>query len=112
MRITCTTIDEFLECLDAEEKIFQGVIRVCAGRRPLDPSAREQTRFDVIIQASALVEVADAEYLLQVGLSCGKDYEDASQSREGSENVAAIRQRITEYAAGRQWRVLPGVIEE
>ena len=116
MRISVTSLDEFFECLDAEQKVFQDTIRVGVGRRATDPTSKTPARFDVILQSAALVEVTtpdeSAEYLLQIGLLCGKDYEDASKSRAGSEAAALMKGRIVEYATKRQWRVLPGLIEE
>lgn len=116
MRISVTSLDEFFECLDAEQKVFQDTIRVGVGRRATDPTSKTPARFDVILQSAALVEVTTpteySEYLLQIGLLCGKDYEDSQPQRDGSEIAAMNKRRIVEYAAKRGWRVLPGLIEE
>lgn len=113
MRITVTSIDEFLECLDAETDIYQKTIRVCVGRRSLDVTSKVPIKFEVIFQACALVEVEEGgQYLLQMGLSCGKDFEDQGGERPGSAVALNYRNRMLEYAKKRGWRILPGVIEE
>jgi hypothetical protein len=113
MKVTVTSIEEFFECLDAEKQIYQGTIRVCTGKKPLDPPGRIQVKFEIILQACTLVEVEEGgQYLLQIGISCGKDYEDQGGERPGSALAKSYRDRIAEYARKRAWRVLPGVIEE
>ena len=114
MKITCVSLLEFIECLNSETKIFQDTIRVSIVRRPIDAHEKEPVKFAVALQASAIVEVVESEsqYLLQVGLSCGKDYEDGKPERVGTTVANSTKEEIVEYAKGRQWKVLPGILEE
>jgi hypothetical protein len=95
MRVTCNTLDEFVENLEKEgpARIFQRVIRVSVTRRPLD---EDGVKFRVNFQASAVIDLGDGEgqYLLEVGQDCGTDFEDASQETEGSERAEALKQRL------------------
>lgn len=119
MRITCHSIDEFIISLDQGvdrnkgEGLYQNTIRVSVVRRPVDGTVRDAVKFDVVIQASTVVELPDeSQYLLEFGQNCGRDYEDATQEKTGSDNAEEIRGRIVRYAQERGWRVLPGIIGE
>lgn len=124
MRVTCETVDEFIECLRAEcqahSTIFQDTIRVSICRRPIDKSAREALKFEVVLQASAVVVVdQESQYLLEVGEYCGKDYADDPPNDEGTQKAKALKEKIEDFAKG-WWRqefdsgaslkILPGMI--
>ena len=110
MRVECHSVDEFLTCLAAEQLIFQNVIRVSITRNPID-TGPDCVKFDVILQATTVVLVdSESQYLLVVGCNCGKDYEDASQEREGSALAKKLKDRITQYANEKNWKILPGII--
>ena len=113
MRVTCSSIAEFLECLSYEKKVLFDTIRFSTIRKPLDGTNRSATKFEVVVQASAVVAVdEDAEYLLEAGESCGKDYHDADASREGSDTAQIHKRTVEEFAAQftPPLKVLPGVI--
>jgi hypothetical protein len=112
MRITTKTIDEFLEALTHEDEIFCNTIRISSGRIAVDAASREPVKFKVVIQASTIVKIGDqSEYLLEGGEFCGHDYEDASQDKAGTKAMQALKEKIQAFAATRNWKVLPGLIE-
>lgn len=111
MIITCTSIDEFIECLEAEKAVFQGVVRVSIVRQPFDKGNRDSTIYEVVLQASAVVLVdEESQYMLQVGIACGKDYCDATQEMGGSEKAKELKSRLQQFAESRGWKILPGII--
>lgn len=115
MRIGCATVDDFFTCLDAEVQIFQSTIRLTVSPHPIgEPTiGKVPTKVAIILQATALVSCeGNAEYLLEVGVDCGMDYNDASQEKKGTPVAEALKARFAEYAAKRGWRILPGVIGE
>lgn len=112
MRITTANLVDFFVALNAEEKVFQDVIRLSISRQKHDPSGKSPgMKFLVVLQVSALVECGDgSQYLLECGQDCGKDYNEAVPVTDGSDQAQALRAEVVSYAAGRGWRVLPGVI--
>lgn len=115
MTVTCLNIDEFIANLENEHKLFQDVVRVSIGRRPVGPENEQKAyRFDVVLQASAVVYVDEdqGQFLLQVGVDCGRDYEDADAERPGTAIAKGLFNRIEQYVKERGWRVLPGIIGE
>jgi len=112
MRVTCQDIDEFLECLANEKDVYRDTIRVSIIKRPFDGTKRDAVKFEIILQASAVVTVKDEEqYLLEVGIYCGMDYLDGKAEEKGSEIAADKKQEIKGYANSRGWKILPGVID-
>ena len=112
MRVTCETINEFIQCLASETKVFGDTVRVSIIRNPIDGTKREAVKFSVHIKASVVVSSGDSEYLLEAGQACGMDYEDASQERDGSKRAEFLKNEIKEFASSKNWKVLPGVIHE
>lgn len=111
MRITTSTVDEFVECLDNAVSIFENTIRVSITRRPQE-GGRNAVKFDVVLQASALVTSPEGEYILEAGEECGIDYNDATQEKQGSSVASKQKQMIVEYAKTKNWKVLPGIISD
>lgn len=110
MIVQCGTLDEFIENLTVEQHLFQKVVRVDVSRRPLD-NGPEHVSFAVTFQATTVVLVGEeSQYLLQVGVDCGKDYEDASQEMEGTELANKLKSRLQQYLDSRDWVLLPGII--
>lgn len=116
MRITTQTVDEFIECLQDVESIFDSTVRVSVGKVPHgDKEVRNCVKFLVSIQVSAVVIVSDesgAEYLIDAGEICGVDYVDSSNSLEGTVRANAMKDKIRQFASSKGWRTLPGVISE
>ncbi len=110
MKVECNTIKEFFDCLDSEKHLFQHTIRVSINRRPLG-SGDPHVVFEVIFQASAVILVDEEyQYVLEVGFSCGKDYDEENGSLAASDLAAGYRTEIEDYAESRKWKVLPGII--
>ena len=107
MRVVCETLDEFLTDLENEE-LVQKAIRVT-----ITSHTDDDTVFDVNFQASAIVYLPDSgEYLIEVGVDCGKDFKDATQNYEGSDNAAELKQRVRDFCKGHSLSLRPGLIVE
>ena len=113
MRVTTETLEEFLECLDNDPNVFQNAIRISVIKKPLDNKTRlDASRFEILLQASAVVLVDDvSQYLLETGIYCGKDYYDASEEKQGTEQAEKYKQQIRNYAERKALKVLPGMID-
>ena len=113
MRVICPTFDEFLQCLSSEQEVFQDTVRVSAIRRHANgKSNRDATVFDVVLQASAVVVVDEnSEYILEVGVDCGRDYEDGQGEKVGSYLAAAHKSELKKLADTKGWKLMPGVVD-
>jgi len=114
MRIVCNTVVDFLRNLELEgpEAVLQKAVRVSVSSVPLDENKREAVKFSVMLQASAVVCLPEGgEYLLEVGVDCGRDYKDDSHEYEGTRTATAARKRIEEFCEKHGLDVRPGVID-
>ena len=112
MRVVCQSVEEFVADLSAAGDLFQNVVRFSVLRHPVGGNRREAVRFDVVVQASAVVNVnAEEQYLLEVGEDCGTDYLDSSQELKGSERAEVLRREITAFCGLHGWTVRSGMIE-
>ncbi len=112
MRVSCPTIVEFLECLESVDTVFDDTIRFSKISKPLGENKAKAVKFEVVVQASTVVQSKESEYILEAGQSCGVDYNDASQEFEGSEVAAAYKKAVESVAVQKGWKVLPGVISQ
>lgn len=122
MRVVNHSIDEYLENLKVARDVYQQTIYVSIIRRPYSvagapPNPREATRWEVIFQSTAIVEGDDgvSQYVVDVGINCGFDRvddTDEEKKENGTAVSAGYKAAISEYAATRGWRILPGVISE
>ncbi len=113
MRVSNTSIADFLECLKHVNQIYDDTVRVSIYRNPVDgPDKNKAVKFHVAIQASALVITdSENEYILEAGELCGIDYQDSSQEFKASEKAKELREAVV-VACGSRWKVLPGIISE
>lgn len=116
MRVTCEDLDSFLENLRLEppSHVLQQAVRVSISHRPLDSSDKHKAvKFDVVIQASAVVSLENGgEYLLDYGENCGIDYRDVSNELTGSLRANALRGKLVECCDDLGLRVRPGIVHE
>ena len=111
MRVQCSSVDEFIENLKAEDGVFQDVVRVSTSRVPFDGDKHEAAIFDVTIQMSAVVLVDhESQYLLESGEYCGRDYVDASKELVGSDKARDLINKLRSFCKERGWSTRPGVI--
>lgn len=112
MRVTTETLDEFFERIDNDPHVFQNAISASTIKKPINGTRYDALAFEVIFQASAVVIVQGrSEYLLEIGLHCGKDRLDGEPDLEGSNRADEYKQRIKEYAEKMGFKVLPGLID-
>lgn len=112
MRVECPTFDEFLTCLqaDRERGVWQDTVRYSVIKRPSGPD-RNDPKKEVTIQVSVVMQAEDdSEYLLEVGIQCGFNYEDTSQEYEGDKKAEEYKQQLTNICEDLNLRLLPGII--
>lgn len=112
MRVICQTVDEFLECLEQEKDILQNTVRVSISERPIDKGARDSIKYEIVLQASAVVNIEEgSQYLLEYAKDCGIDVRDADPSLDASYRAKAIKEKIKKFAEAKALKVMPGFIQ-
>lgn len=112
MRVVCQTVDEFLECLKEEPEILQNTVRVSIVERPVDKGPRDSIKYEIVLQASAVVCFEEGgQYLLEVGIDCGTDVRDADPSLDGTIRAQNLKARIKEFAENSALKIMPGMIQ-
>ncbi len=118
MRVSCETVDDFLECLEdlakKESAAFENAVRVSVVRNPCEgENKRKAVRFEVFFHASAVVQLKDgeSEYLLEAAEFCGIDYHDAEPETKGTQKADLLRERMKKFCKEVNLSVLPGIID-
>jgi hypothetical protein len=112
-------LEDFIEDLKNQTEavggpvcVIQKTVRVSISRNPVDGNARNAVKFDVTFQASAVIELeGGGEYLLQMGVSCGTDYEDATQEKKGTKKAEEMKKELGDFCDSSGLIVGPGTIE-
>ena len=82
VRVTCQNVEEFIENLDSAESVFRNPVWCSVTRRAED---EDGVTFTIGFQASAVLNFDDeSQVLLDVGVRCGMNYEDATQDFTGT----------------------------
>ena len=115
MRIICHSFDEFLQALRAEldaasrDCVFQHALRISVYPRNMDEHGVRQL---INLQVSTIILLPDdAQYLLEVGVDCGIDYNDSTHEMNGTREAARLRAVLQDLCDDRGLKLLPGVIE-
>jgi len=116
MRVVFETIDDFLgdiesqiNLLDGGDCVFQRAIRISKTSRPFGNDDHIRV---IGLQCSAVVEVGDGgQYLMEVGVVCGKDYHTSDKEFSGSEKADEYKKQIKEFCSRLGLNSRPGLIE-
>ena len=110
MRVTCQTVKEFIENLGTAESVFRRTVWCSTTKRAED---EDGVKFVMGFQASAVMVFDDgSDALLDVGVGCGMNYEDATQDFSGTELAEKLRVQVSDYVQSRDgWKCLPGIID-
>jgi len=112
MRISCHTLDEFFENLEADCKLVDNTIWASITKNSIDGNSKNASQYDVCFQASAVKIFADeGECLLDLGIDCGKDYHDASQDYAGSEEASIQKTKLKYFCDERNVLLRPGIVD-
>lgn len=81
MRVVCASMESFLANLEVSKlDLFQNRIFVEKASKEVN-----EVKEEIILQASTVVRTQDGdEFLIQLGMSCGFDYNDASGEKGGT----------------------------
>lgn len=115
MRVVCPSVEDFIANLGAAQSLFQDTIWCSIIRRP-SPDAKnklEAVKFDVVLQASAVVvfDEDESSALIETGIECGRDYTDADAEDVGTQEALRLKGLLQDYAEQRNAKILPGVID-
>lgn len=118
MKVECESLESFFENLTAHlsergSTLFRNTIWFQTAKIPQqeDPYA-EALVFLVVFRASAIVDGPDYQYLVDVGLTCGKDYMDGNPELKGSEQATEHEEALREFAEDKGLRLLSGAISQ
>jgi len=110
MRVSCQTLDEFLDNLKAREaaQVFDRTLYVSRFIANKNSSRRQ-----VILHASTVIAVdSEKEFILDLDVDCGYDYhEGGGVEALGTTQANLIIQALTEYATSTNLKILPGVLD-
>ena len=115
MQVVCNNLDEFLGDLNESLRgavepsnlILQGCIRTSVSENTVSEAVTQ-----IILKLTAVVILPEGgEYLLSVGLDCGKDYNDASQEKPGTAKYCECMKYIEDFCVGRGLKVRSGIIQ-
>lgn len=107
MRITCETLEDFLENLTGHE-VYQDTIWVNRTTKRVDSLVT-----DSAIEASAVIVRSDeSEAIIQWGQDCGHDLDTADGHRNGTEKQVELYTNLQAYATPRGLKLLPGILSE
>lgn len=114
MRVECQSVSDFLENLKSvpSESVNGKIVYVNLNRNPIDGTKRDAVKFNVVIQAFAVVDIVGGQYLLVCGEDCGRDYEDSSQEFLGSEKAKELRATLNGFCSERGLAIRPGSVSE
>ena len=105
MRITCHTIEAFIENLKLGD-VFEHVVWIDRTEREIN-----ELKHVVNLQASAVIDFQDGQALLQYGEDCGVDLLDGVPKMEGSEIAAVKRKKLIEYCDDVGLKVRSGMVD-
>ena len=111
MQVECGSVEEFLECLGAEQYLFQNTVRISIDKIGLG-TGPPYASYQVSLYASAVVfvETVESQFLLTAAIDCGKDYLDGEAAKDGTRTAKLLKDKIQQYVKSRNWFVLPGRI--
>lgn len=115
MRVDCLCVADFIQnlTLSGPDCVLDKSIYVNVNRRPFEGDKHSSVKFQVTIQASAVVAVGeDGQYLLSAGEDCGMDYEDSSQEKTGSEKALELRKALETFCSVLGITIRPGIVSE
>lgn len=112
MRITTTTVNDFLANLEAGE-VWEKRIYFERSSRPLNGRTKQDaTSFEVHLQLSAVVAVGEGQALLACGTVCGVDRLTGDGGLEGTEELDRLHEKVMGWCGGRGVSLLPGVLDQ
>jgi len=112
MRITTTTIDDFIANLE-DANVFRNVVYYERSSRPLNgKTKRDATSFDVFYQTSAVLDFTDGQALLVCGVNCGTDRHTSDGELEGTEESNRLHEQLKSCCESKGLRLLPGVLDQ
>ena len=112
MRITCNTIDDFIENIRGE-KLYLKQIFIERTSRPLNgTSKRDATSFEIYFSASAIIEYADGgQALLTAGVDCGIDRTTQDGDKAGTRMQDVIHAQLVEHCRNNDLKLKPGALD-
>ncbi len=108
MRITCTSLDDFIVNLSDTSVAWNAVY---FDRTTAESGA--DYRRNVAYQASAVLQMpGGGEALLQCGEACGHDLLTADGHQDGTDRQARLHEGLKAYCEEHGLRLKPGIIDE
>ena len=111
MRIQCQSVQAFLENLEGQ-KVYQKTVYVDKTRHAYGDDDRKASSWDIIFQASAIIEFEDeGQALVQLGVDCGVDRKSDGGEYNGSEEADVRRDTIEAFCKENDLTMRPGILD-
>lgn len=112
MRITTTTVNDFIRVLEAGS-VWQNRVHFERSKRPINgKSSQDATSFEVFYQLSAVAEIGDGQALVQCGTLCGIDRLTADGGLEGTAELNKLHGLVEQWCKQSNALLLPGVLDQ
>lgn len=119
MRIECRDYESFLENLGSAYAVFLNRVHVDVQRVPLDNKPlRTSTLRDLTVQLSAVIiflnpeDDSEVEVMLQGAHYCGVERFTANDDGHAKANLETVMQRVKNYCASKDLKILSGCLVE
>ncbi len=107
MKITCSSVDGFLENLNVAVSVHRNTVHYDRTDREISDVSDE-----LFYQVSAIIEFADGtQALLEVGVNCGKDTMTRDGETEGTTNRGEMHNAVEKYCEVHDLKMLPGILD-
>ncbi len=107
MKITCSSVDDFLENLNAAAGVHRNTVHYDRTDREVSDVCDE-----LFYQVSAIIEFADdTQALLEVGVNCGIDTMTRDGETEGTTNRGEMHKTLEKYCEAHDLKLLPGILD-
>ncbi len=112
MKITTSIIPDFISNLKSAG-VFNNVVYYETSKHQLNgKTKRDATCFDVVFQASAILEFKDGQALLVCGVDCGVDRHTSDGALDGSAESHRLLTVLKEYCDSRGLVLMPGMLDQ
>jgi len=112
MRITCSTLDGFLENLRTSA-VYQGLVFVEREARPLNGTTkRDATSFEIGLRVATVIEYEDGgQALLEAVEVCGVDRLTRDGDQEGTRLQTELIKQLNQVCNDKGLQVRPGMLD-
>jgi hypothetical protein len=97
---------------DGGLSLVRNAVHFSLTRRGLDTQDLHRAiKIQIVVHASAIINIDDGQFLLDYGEDCGIDYCDGTNEKSGSSKAQELRSQLETFCIQSNIRMLPGVVD-